>query len=31
MKLLRRTVSLAWSLLRVYHVYEFLRDHFDDL
>lgn len=28
---LKRTLRLAWGAIRVLHVYEFLRDHFDDL
>jgi len=29
-KFLRRTWSLVVNLLRVYHLYEFLRDHYDN-
>jgi len=29
-KIFRRTWSLVVNLLRVYHLYEFLRDHYDN-
>lgn len=30
MKLLRRTLSAAWNVWRVYNLFDFLRDHFED-